>query len=233
MDFDFSPYFKKYEALVALAEKAFEKMKQSYPDCVTCEIGCADCCFALFDLTLIEALYLQHQFQKRLPGETQDLIEDKANRIDRQIAKLKRKAVKDLQSGKEEALILEEMARFRVRCPLLNDAEKCDLYDYRPITCRLYGVPTMIAGKAHTCGKTAFQTGTEYPTVNLDVIHAKLQEISAELIRDLETHHVKLVDILIPVSMALLTRFDGVYFGLEAEAVSPSPHGHRKRVRRR
>ena len=233
MDFDFTPYFKKYEALVAMTDQAFEKMKAEYPDCVTCQIGCSDCCFALFDLTLIEALYLHHQFNTKLSEDKRDAVVSDANQVDRQIAKLKRKAIKDLRAGKEEAIILEEMAALKVRCPLLNSDEHCDLYDFRPITCRLYGVPTMIAGKGHTCGKTAFQTGTEYPTVNLDVIHNKLQEISAELIRDLETHHVKLVDILIPVSMALLTEFDEIYFGLAEEEVAPRPRRRKRKAQRR
>ena len=233
MEFDFSPYFKKYEALVAMADEAFEKMKAEYPDCVTCKIGCSDCCFALFDLTLIEALYLHHQFKDRLTDQKQEALVSKANQVDRQIAKLKRKAMKDLRDGKDETLILEELAGLKVRCPLLNSDEQCDLYDFRPITCRLYGVPTMIAGKGHTCGKTAFQTGTSYPTVNLDVIFNRLQEISAELVRDLETQHVKLVDILIPVSMALLTHFDEIYFGLAEEAVPPRPQRRKKRAQRR
>ena len=233
MNFDFSSYFKKYEALVEVVDQVSEKMKTEYPECVTCQIGCSDCCFALFDLTLIEALYLHHQFKDRFSDEKREVLVSKANQVDRQIAKLKRKAINDLRAGKEETLILEEMATLRVRCPLLNDVEQCDLYDFRPITCRLYGVPTMIAGKGHTCGKTAFKTGTAYPTVNLDNIHNKLQEISAELVRDLETHHVKLADILIPVSMALLTEFDEIYFGLAEEDVTPAPRRRKKRGRRR
>ena len=53
MEIDLSPYFKKYEALVATADEAFDRVKKSHADCVKCGEKCADCCFALFDLTLM------------------------------------------------------------------------------------------------------------------------------------------------------------------------------------
>jgi hypothetical protein len=59
MDFDFTPYFKKYEALVSKSDEAFEHVRKAYAECVKCEEKCADCCYALFDLTLIEALYIR------------------------------------------------------------------------------------------------------------------------------------------------------------------------------
>jgi hypothetical protein len=49
MDFDFTPYFKKYEALVSNADDAFERVKQAHSDCVKCKEKCTDCCYALFD----------------------------------------------------------------------------------------------------------------------------------------------------------------------------------------
>jgi Fe-S-cluster containining protein len=217
MDFDFTPYFQKYEALVSKADGAFERVRQAYAECVKCEAKCADCCFALFDLTLIEALYINHKFNEKVRGSDKADLLEKANRADRQIHKLKRKAHRDLQAGKSEDQILEELARERVRCPLLNAAELCDLYDNRPLTCRFYGIPTAIGGKGHTCGKSGFKEGERYPTVNLDAVSSQLQQISAELIRDLKSRYLKLSDMLVPLSMALLTTYDDDYLGLGEE----------------
>ena len=58
MDFDFTPYFKRYESLLELADQAFQRVSKEYPESVKCRSGCSDCCHALFDLTLIEALYI-------------------------------------------------------------------------------------------------------------------------------------------------------------------------------
>ena len=101
-----------------------------------------------------------------------------------------------------------EIAAERVRCPLLNDDDMCDLYEYRPITCRLYGMPTSIGGIGHTCGKSGFVEGKPYPTVNLDVIQKRLYEISAEFVSRIKTKYVKMADMLVPLSMAILTDYD-------------------------
>jgi Fe-S-cluster containining protein len=232
MDLDLTPYFKKYEALVERADVAFERVKDAYTECVKCKEKCADCCYALFDLTLIEALYLNHKFNEKFRSSGKVELLEKANRADRRIHKLKRKAYKDFEAGKSEADILTEMALKRVRCPLLNEKELCDLYDHRPLTCRFYGIPTAIAGQGYTCGLSGFIEGEQYPTVHLDVVHNQLQQISAELIRDIKSRNVKLTDLLVPLSMALISDYDDVYLGIgeeEVEEVKPKRHRKRKR----
>jgi Fe-S-cluster containining protein len=215
MDFDFTPYFKRYETLVQAADQVFAKMARDYPDCVKCKTGCSDCCYALFDLTLIEALYMHHHFNRRYTGPEKAALQEKANAADRSIAKIKREAYRRLKEGEAEQKILEDLATLRVRCPLLNDENLCDLYEVRPLTCRFYGIPTAIGGKGHSCGFSGFKPGSRYPTVNLDTIYQQLQQISSELIRDIRAKHIKLVDLLIPVSMTLIALFDDEFFGLE------------------
>ncbi|MDX1708968.1 MAG: YkgJ family cysteine cluster protein, partial [Desulfobacterales bacterium] len=123
MDFDFTPYYKKYEALVSKGDEAFERVRQAHAECVKCEEKCADCCHALFDLTLIEALYINHKFNEKIKGSQKAALLEKANRADRRVHKLKRQAYKDLQDGKSEDEILAGLARERVRCPLLSEAD--------------------------------------------------------------------------------------------------------------
>ena len=232
MDFDFTPYFKKYEELVSKADDAFERVKQAYAECVKCKEKCADCCYALFDLTLIEALYINYKFNEKIKGsEKEAALLERANRADRRVHKLKRKAYQDLQAGKSEDEILAGLAQERVRCPLLNEAELCDLYDNRPLTCRFYGIPTAIGGQGHTCGQSGFEKGEQYPTVNLDTVINQLQQISAELIRDLKSSYLKLSDMLVPLSMALLTTYDDDYLGV-GEEKPPEPLPSKKHLER-
>jgi Fe-S-cluster containining protein len=232
MDFDFKPYFKKYEELVAKSDEAFERVRTAYAECVKCEEKCADCCYALFDLTLIEALYINYKFNKKKKSSEKAELLEKANQADRRIHKIKQKAHRDLQAGKSEDEILAGLTQERVRCPLLNEAELCDLYDNRPLTCRFYGIPTAIGGAGHTCGKSGFEKGQQYPTVNLDVVNSQLQQLSGELIRDLKSRYVKLSDMLVPLSMAMLTTFDEAYLGVGEEKVPEEPPPGKKRRRR-
>ena len=232
MSVDLKPYFNKYEALVAQADGAFERVKNAYTDCVKCEEKCADCCFALFDLTLIEALYIHHKFNEKYQGSEKAELLEKSNRADRRIYKIKRKAYSDLQAGKNEGEILAAMAFERVRCPLLNEKELCDLYEYRPITCRFYGVPTAIGGAGHTCGKSGFKQGEKYPTVNLDAVHSQLQQISAELLRDIQSKNIKLADLLVPLSSAVILDFDDVFLGIAEEPVEETSRKRRSRKKK-
>jgi Fe-S-cluster containining protein len=229
MNLDLMPYFKKYELLVEQADAVFDRVKNAHAECVKCEEKCADCCFALFDLTLIEALYIHHKFHEKYKGSERAEILEKSNRADRRIYKIKRKAYNDLKAGKNEGEILATLALERVRCPLLNEKDLCDLYDHRPITCRFYGVPTAIGGAGHTCGKSGFQQGEKYPTVNLDTVHGQLQKISAELLRDIKSKNVKLADLLVPLSSAVVMDFDDVFLGIAEEPIEEKPRKRRSR----
>ena len=233
MDFDLTPYFKKYEQLVAAADKAFERVSSAFEECVKCKPSCSDCCFALFDLTLIEALYINHKFKETYKGSDRVALMEKANRADRRIHRLKRNAFKSLQDGKEERQVLAELSLERVRCPLLNEKELCEMYDFRPITCRVYGIPFAIGDSGHTCGLSDFEPGNEYPTVNLSNVVARLQEISAELLRDLKSRNIRLADLLVPLSMALITDYDDAYMGVGEPPKEDVPEPRRKKRKRK
>lgn len=214
MSIDLTHFFKKYETLSETANLVFARVKKENPDCVKCRIGCADCCYALFDLTLIEALYMNNQFNKKFQGKEKAELLERTNKTDREIYRIKKKAYNELKTGKHEEQILMEIAQKRVRCPLLNNQEMCDLYAHRPITCKLYGIPTSINGIGHTCGISGFVEGKQYPTVNLDTIQKKLYGISAELIKAIQSKYFKMADMLVPLSMAILTDYDDDYLGI-------------------
>jgi len=211
---DFGSFFKQYEALVQQADAVFARVKQEHGECVRCQEGCADCCHALFDLTLVEALYIKSKFDAHfIEAARADLIE-RANEADRHIYRLKRQAFKEHEEGRPEEQILEEMAAHRVRCPALNADDRCAIYAFRPLTCRIYGIPTVIGDKAHTCGLSAFNPGEKYPTVKMDAIYQRLYEISLALAQSIESRYPGLSDMLVPLSMALLTDYTEEYLGV-------------------
>jgi len=208
------PFFEQYETLSASIERAFETVKNQYPDCVKCKPLCSDCCYALFDLTLIEALYINAKFREKYSGETLEILTERCNKIDRKLYKLKKSAFKAAESGKSENEILEEMAETRVRCPMLNDDQMCEIYEFRPLTCKLYGIPTAIGGQGYTCGLSAFEKGEKYPTANLDRIQNRLLALSAELSQAILSKYKQMGEILVPLSMALATVYDDDYLGI-------------------
>jgi Fe-S-cluster containining protein len=221
VNIDFNPFFKKYEAVVAMADAAFDKINACHPECVKCKIKCSDCCYALFDLTLIEAIYINHKIREKFSGEKKSKLDEKSNQADRAVFKLKKKAFNELKSGKSEDEIISGLSEKRIRCPLLNESDCCDLYDFRPITCRLYGIPVAIAGEGHTCGLSGFKKGENYQTVNMDTIHKKLYQISDDLIKHIGSKHSKLSEVIVPLSMAVLNLYDEEYLGIAGPEKSP------------
>ena len=214
MKIDFEPYFERYRQLAKAADQVFDRVRDQYSDRVKCKVSCMDCCYAIFDVPLIEALYLNHTFNDLFKADEKENLIEKANRIDRTLHKLKRNAYKAFSGGKDENDILLEMGREKVRCPLLNENNQCAMYEARPITCRLYGIPIAIGGTGRTCGLSGFAQGEAYPTVNLDILHRKLFELSEELVVAMESRHTKMAEILMPVSMAILTDFDDEFLGI-------------------
>jgi Fe-S-cluster containining protein len=212
---DFSNTFEKYETLVAQADKIFAAVQEAHPDCVRCEIHCCDCCYAVFDLTLVEAVYVNHHFNKSLARRERRPVLRRAERADRKFYQIKRKLQKMYsKEGKPTEDVLLQLARERVQCPLLNDEKLCDLYARRPITCRVYGIPTSIGGTPHICGESGFKEGTAYPTVNLDNMNDRLIDLSKDLVEGTGSGSPKIHMRLVPVSAALMTTYDEEYFGI-------------------
>lgn len=212
---DLTPYFQRYEKHAREADALFERIRAEFPDLVVCREQCSSCCHALFDLSLVEALYLNARFLETIPqGAERAAVLDRADRADRQAAKLKRKIFNDSKEGRDSNEILAEVAASTVRCPLLGQDERCLLYEHRPVTCRLYGVPTAIGGKSYTCGRTGFKHGTAYPTVALDAMQQRLADVSADLAAALQSAYTELALMYVPVSTALITRYDAAYLGI-------------------
>ncbi len=213
---DLTPFFTRYEAHAREADALFERIRAQYPEELVCKPQCSSCCHALFDLSLVEALYVNFQFLRRIPaGMERAAILQAADETDRKTARIKRKAFQDSQAGRDSNEILAELAGISMRCPLLGKDDLCILYDVRPITCRLYGAPTSIGGKAHTCGKTGFIQGRAYPTVALDKMQHRLAQLSSELAAFLGTAYKELDAMYVPVSSALITTYDTQYLGLD------------------
>ena len=199
--------FKYYEKrLVAGSDLAFAKASEAHPDCVACRPGCSDCCRAVFGLFLVEAAYLKDRFEE-LPDHERSAALERCELADRDLKRLEKK----LQVLRDDpAAAASVMATERVRCPLLNDESECILYPHRPITCRVYGIPTVIEGKARVCGKALFQSGTSYPAFNMDELQRELFLLSKDLIEMIPGAHADSAGLLLSVSKVLQTPLDDI-----------------------
>lgn len=229
LDSVLDPIFAEYESLLRDCNALFAHIQKRYPECVKCKTGCSDCCHAVFDLSLVEALALNRHFE-RLPEAQRTPLMQAAEKVDRPLTKLKRdyyKSVRDAgaqeKATQEEAEkaaesavanVLDQAAHARIPCPLLLPDDTCALYAFRPVTCRLYGVPCQIGENSHVCGKTGFVQGTAYPTVQMEKIQNRLDDLSLAIQENLHSRYDELHQVYVPVSMALLTNYDENYLGI-------------------
>ena len=199
-----NPLFRSYELLVDKADQAFLEMEEKYGECIRCERHCSDCCHAVFGLFLIEAAYLKHNFD-RLDKDKIKTALLRCNEADRALNRLE----KMLKSYKDDPdMQAYAMARERIQCPLLDDNLDCILHPFRPITCRVYGIPTKIQGKSRVCGKSEFKKGISYPAFDLDGVYRDLFELSKELLNQTGTTDLEKASLLVSVSKTISTPFD-------------------------
>ncbi len=192
---------ERYEHLAARADQSFKDMLQDYPERIKCRPHCSDCCHALFGLFLIEAVYIKHHFDE-LERKKRRAALLNGNKADRDLKKLEKEMRENV--GAPE-IGTESLAKERIRCPLLDDQKECILYPHRPITCRVYGIPTSIQKKARVCGMSGFKKGESYPAFDLDGVYQQLYSLSKELLQGAGRRDFEKASLLISVSKAIRT----------------------------
>ncbi len=146
--------------------------------------GCDDCCSVYYELSLIEAFVINGMFGEIVPRATARRVLKRAESLEPRFLQAK----ESLQALPSEITgddgVQEAAAKIRLQCPM-NEEGGCVLYEYRPITCRLYGVPQKIANRVVSCPKSEFLKGESYTTVDVDEVQARLFEFSREFLVDM------------------------------------------------
>ena len=138
---DLSTYFTEYEALTKKIDEDIKQIDGIHGFSVSCGLRQIDCCFKYIDLQLIEVIYLNNKINRILKSEVRSEVIHNAVEVFKKIGQIKRLLGKngdDLEADKKK--LIETYNQKKILCPL-NREGRCCLYEYRPIQCRLYGVP--------------------------------------------------------------------------------------------
>ena len=120
----FSPYVASLQAILAAMDEAYSEVAEARGFfCSGCEDNC--CRSRFYHHTYLELFYLRHGWET-LDRNTRTAVRVRAEDVCRQ------KAAD--ASGRHEP---------RQMCPL-NDSGLCVLYPYRPMICRLHGIPHLL-----------------------------------------------------------------------------------------
>jgi Fe-S-cluster containining protein len=137
----------KDQKLIQIVDAALAEAARRSGEWLVCRPGCTQCCIGAFPINQLDALRLKRglaDLEKRDPARAGHVRE----RASESVARLSQDFPGDLVSG-----LLDEGDKAEGRfadfandepCPVLDpETGKCDLYESRPMTCRVFGPPVL------------------------------------------------------------------------------------------
>ncbi len=133
---DLSVFFVEYEALIREVEEKAAAAGRSSGPANDCGSGSDSCCRHYFEMTLIEAVFLSNRINRHLSSSQRQEVINRAVEVSR---RLRLMAGQVSTAGSEED-IGRIYAAEELCCPLSVE-KNCLLYEYRPLRCRVWGLP--------------------------------------------------------------------------------------------
>ncbi len=165
----------QYTKLINTADQAFRSLQETLGN-TNCKPGCVDCCHAVFGLFFVEALVV-HRAYRALPRDKRRGVENRAERAEKKIKRLLG-AAQNLDEDNSYTLF----SKAKIQCPMLLEEGLCAIYAHRPITCRVYGMPTSIKKLVRCCPKSLSKRDLKgLPTFDLDSVFKELYRLSFAL----------------------------------------------------
>lgn len=133
---------RTYRELLGEVDRWFCAAVEALPGQVGCRKGCAECCRGLFDITLLDALLLRRGF-RALDRERRAEVTARCGRILKRLERLwpgisPPYLLNVLPESEWERLMPDDD---ETPCVFLDRDGGCMVYDERPMTCRLHGLP--------------------------------------------------------------------------------------------
>ncbi|MCM0083066.1 YkgJ family cysteine cluster protein [Geomonas sp. Red32] len=204
----------EYNKLLSLIDEWFARCMERYPDKIACGTGCSSCCRGLFDITLLDALFLKRGFDALSPevkGRVLAKCGERLGLMREEWPELAHPFLLNHRPDEDwEALMPDED---ETPCVLLDGDGRCLVYDNRPMTCRLHGIPFVDTSGDVMHDEWCTMNFTETDPLSLPGISAPFdaifrQEVALfrQLTSELVGERVQELDTFIP--LALMIDFD-------------------------
>ena len=160
------------------ADLWFQRAKASLSAAIPCGKGCHRCCIGPFPITRLDVDRLQ-QGLRRLPAEERRAIRNDAARqvaaMERAFPALRESPSLDHWDDQNIDSLVEQFAS--IPCPALHTDGSCKVYEVRPLTCRLMGIPVDEGGMV----RGACEVQTSVPLIRLSPFLRREEQQLAEL----------------------------------------------------
>ena len=134
---------KQYKDLLQSVDDWFAFCSAKAGPEISCRRACTGCCRGLFEISLLDARLLQEGYTA-LPADRQRPIKEKAEHRLRELQERWPELqppyiLNNLPHDEWQEMPEDDMTP----CPLLSGEGLCLVYDHRPLTCRLHGLPNI------------------------------------------------------------------------------------------
>ena len=176
------------QKLVQIIDAALASAELRSGEWLICKPGCTPCCIGVFAIDQLDALRLQAGLVELDAADPHRALRVR-ERARQSLARIGPEFPGDLRTGvlgddDQAAANFEEFANFEP-CPALDpERGTCDLYQWRPITCRVFGPPVRSDGGVGVCELCYHGASTEEIEsceMNLDEVNPLQAELVAEL----------------------------------------------------
>lgn len=131
-----------YGKLLATVDEWFARSIARDGKNIACAKGCSECCRGLFDVTLLDALYLRRGIAVLAPKLRRRAMDSAAGRLAslrEAWPELEPPYILNVRPEEDWETLMPD--NDETPCPLLGDDGICMVYRFRPMTCRLHGIP--------------------------------------------------------------------------------------------
>ena len=133
---------QQYGQLLASVDAWFNRSVFLATAEIACKEGCSGCCRGLFDITLLDACYLKQGFDrldKVVQGRVLEKVVGRLAQVRSVWPEFAPPYILNHRPDEEWEMLMPE--EDETPCVLLGEDGRCLVYDHRPMTCRLHGLP--------------------------------------------------------------------------------------------
>lgn len=132
---------QRYRALLTTIDLWFTAIQAQLPEAIVCSDGCSGCCRGLFDISLLDARLLRAGFEQLSIAARAAVVAKAQIRLAELQERWPDFAPPYLLNLMDDSAWVEMPEDDHTHCPLLDPDGRCQVYDHRPMTCRLHGLP--------------------------------------------------------------------------------------------
>ena len=184
-------------ALERLIEQAFEEARRLAGERLVCRLGCTECCHGPFPITRLDADQLARgldELSRSDPARAADVALRARSAValfredDRFPGDAATGILADADPPAEAEDRLDDFCERHAKlpCPALDPATgACDLYAFRPISCRTFGPPVSLDGEKLPPCRLCF-VGSSPDEIEACRVEMRLAQFEAPLVRAAE-----------------------------------------------